>query len=75
MMTFIRQVFSEADGTGSFGRVLSGFIILWAACILSWHVVHNKSLPAGSEVVLYFTAALMPYTVSKAGAAFAQQGK
>jgi hypothetical protein len=69
MASFIRQIFSEDDGTGSASRVL---MVLHSIAAIAWgsHVVyHTHALPDAaslSGVTAFLTA---PYAVNKMHAA------
>jgi hypothetical protein len=62
-----RQAISEADGSASFGRIASTILLICVMSWLSWYIWNKQTLPAGAEVVLYITGALLPYTVAKTG--------
>lgn len=61
---FFRTVFSEADGSGSFGRLASGILIF---CVIIWDswAAYVHGLPSGAEFVLQITGALLPYGAAK----------
>lgn len=68
-MTFWRSVFSEADGTGSFSRVGTAFLLINLVGILWYVVLHNNALP--SEAAMFaWSASMLPLYGTNRGSEF-----
>lgn|GEM_PF-1606234 len=52
-MKFWKGVFSEADGTPSFSRVATGFLVCFAAGWVTHLVWHNHALPEFAGLALF----------------------
>lgn len=53
---FVRGLFSESDGTPSFSRFATGFLVMFAAGWVSHLVWHNHSLPDFAGLALFIGA-------------------
>lgn len=67
MNSFLKSVFSESDGTGSFARLASGFVILCVMGCYVWLTIKTGAMPAGWEGMLIFmtTSVLNLYGLNK----------
>jgi hypothetical protein len=52
-MDFWKKVFSEPDGTPSFSRVATGFLVCFAAGWVTHLVLHNHNLPDFAGLALF----------------------
>lgn len=66
-MNFWKSVFSESDGTGSFSRVASGFVVLCSMSWASYRVMRFGDVSDLTQIGL-FTASLVTvlYGLNKA---------
>jgi hypothetical protein len=53
MIKFLREAFSEADGTGSMTRFLTGVIVLFELGWVSYLVVKHGALPDFGGLVIF----------------------
>jgi len=69
-MEFWKKVFSESDGTPSFSRVASGFLVCFAAGWVTHLVWHNHVLPEFAGLSLFIGTL---YGANKIGNAISKQ--
>lgn len=69
MPKFIREVFSENNGFGSFGRVASAFTVAAAIFCLCYHTIVAKHLPDAATAAGLASFAVGPYTANKVATA------
>jgi hypothetical protein len=68
-MTFWCSVFSEPDGTGSFSRVGTGFLLVNLVAMLWYVVIHNHALPS-EAAMLAWSASMLPLYGTNRGTDF-----
>jgi hypothetical protein len=74
-VAFIREVFSE-NGTGSFARVIQGFIVLMTCGWVSYVVVRTRAIPDLGGPSLFVGTGAAHYGIGKmAGIVDAFKGK
>lgn len=64
---WIWGIFSESDGTASFGRVGSALALIVFIAWVTYLVLHNRALPSLSDGSVFITA---PYAVNKLATSF-----
>jgi hypothetical protein len=65
VLGFIKSTFSEADGSGSASRVLSGMVVLSTIVWVSYLVIKTTALPDLTSAAIYVGAGFSGYGVNK----------
>ena len=61
-LAFLKSVFSESDGTGSFARILSAVLAVGSIIWITHIVLHTHVIPPLSDITLFIGA---PYATNK----------
>lgn len=73
-LQFIKSVFSEPDGTGSFSRCATAVTIVCGVSILCYLIWRNGSLPDATVLAALGAWMVAPYTANSVRRCFDKMG-